>query len=162
VFLGAWIYVNKMGGFTLVASETAPLAGAWPFPVYDVAFCAAVVAFGVAIWALSSPEGRQHLERGAWLLFMILATFQISYWGAYGPLKTPVIGFPWGTLIEVGVGLVAFYWGVLSGFTTSELREIVTAQGQQPDTGSLELLPVSVPPPRPPWQRGHGRPQASG
>lgn len=126
VFLGAWIYINKMGGYTLASSSgSLPLPGSWSWPVYDAAFCAAVVAFCAALWLLSDADGRRQVQRTAWLVGLILATFQVSYYGEYGPLKAATIGFPWSTLIEVGVGLVAYYAGVLSGFFTEELRAIV-------------------------------------
>lgn len=61
-------------------------------------------------------------------MWLLLATFPLSYWGAYGPTKAPFLGgFPWDTLIEVGIGLVAFAWGVRSGFETDQIREILDA-----------------------------------
>src|ERR1051326_1195258 len=125
VFLAVWIFINKMGGYTLAsATGPLPLKGSWTWPAYDVAFCAATIAFCVVLWLLSSADGRRHILRTAWLVGLILATFQVSYYGEYGPLKSPVIAFPWGTLIEVGVGLIAFAAGVARGFLTHGLKEV--------------------------------------
>ncbi|MGH3321636.1 MAG: APC family permease [Streptosporangiaceae bacterium] len=124
VFLGAWIYVNDRGGWVLTASGSQR-PGSWPFPVYDIAFSAAVVFFCAALWVLSKAEGRRHIERTGWLIWLILATFPLSYYGFYGPLDHAPIGFPWGTLIEIGIGLVGYAWGVRSGFATDEIRSIV-------------------------------------
>ncbi len=121
VFLGAWIYINMRGGWTLTISG-GRRAGSWSFPMYDIAFSAAVVFFCVALWALSNREGRLHVRNTAWLIWLLLATFPLSYWGNYGP--APHLRFPWDTLVEVGVGLVTFYWGVASGFLTQEMREL--------------------------------------
>jgi len=127
VFLGAWIYVNDAGGWTL-ATGTKQRGGSWPFWLYDAAFSAAVLFFCVALWLLSNREGRLHVQRSAWLVWLLLATFPLSYWGAYGPTSSPALGgFPWDTLIEVGVGLVALAWGVRSGFRTEEIGAIVDA-----------------------------------
>ncbi|HZU18165.1 MAG TPA: APC family permease [Candidatus Dormibacteraeota bacterium] len=140
VFLAAWIYVNHMGGWTLNAGSKV-LPGSWSFPIYDVAFSAAVLFFCIGLWALCNQEGRRHVQRSAWLIFLILATFPLSYWGEYGPLPNPALGFPWGTLVEVGVGIVAYVWGAFSGFATEELKEIVSAAGQRIGSGPLPLAP---------------------
>ena len=126
VFLGAWIYVSRMGGWVLTIG-TGQRPGSWSFPVYDVAFSAAVVFFCVALWALSSAEGRRHIRSTAWVIFLLLATFPLVYYGFYGPLKQPAIAFPWATLIEIGIAVITYVWGVRSGFATEEIRSIVRA-----------------------------------
>lgn len=123
VFLGGWVYLNRMGGYVFV--PTPPSPGSWPFGVYDIALSAAVIFFCACIWLLGNAEARMHITRGLWFIWMLLAVLPLSYYGQFGTLKTPVIPFPWDTLIAVGIGLVAYYWGVLSGFYTDELREIV-------------------------------------
>jgi amino acid transporter len=127
VFLGAWIYVNDRGGWTL-ATGTDQRGGSWPFWLYDVAFSAAVLFFCGGLWLLASREGRLHVQRSAWLVWLLLATFPLSYWGQYGPTKAPLLGgFPWDTLIEAAVGLAAFAWGARSGFETDGIAGIVAA-----------------------------------
>ncbi|MBO0770812.1 MAG: APC family permease, partial [Actinobacteria bacterium] len=123
VFLGAWVYLQRMGGWVFVA--TPPASGAWPFGIYDIAMSADVVFFCVALWALSSKECRRHVERTAWLIWLLLALFPLSFYGQFGPLTSPPVPFPWATLIAVGVGLVAYYGGVVSGFQTDEIRDII-------------------------------------
>lgn len=130
VFLGAWVYLQRMGGWVFVA--TPPASGAWRFGIYDIAMSADVVFFCVALWALSSKECRRHVERTAWLIWLLLALFPLSFYGQFGPLTSPPLPFPWATLIAVGVGLVAYYWGVVSGFQTDEIRDIIERhRGQQ-------------------------------
>jgi amino acid transporter len=124
VFLGAWIYINVMGGWTMRPSGIQA-AGSWSFPVYDIALSAAVLFFCVALWAASTAEGRHHIVRTAWLIWMLLATLPVSYYGEYGPLAHPLLVFPYGTLVEVGVGIITYYWGVSSGFLTEEVKEII-------------------------------------
>lgn len=130
VYLAAWIYIQIMGGWMFRIAP--PAADAWGFIVYFAAQCADVLFFCAALWLLSSREGRKHVAHGMWLVVTLLAMLPVSYYTEYGPEKTPALGFPWGTLIAVGIGLVAFAWGVLSGFNTDELQEIVAAAEAQP------------------------------
>jgi hypothetical protein len=150
VFLLSWLYVNHMGGWTLSTAKSAP-AGSWPYPIYDIAFSADVVFFLAALWVASSSKGRLHIQNGLWLVFLLLASFPLSYYGFLGPLKTPAIGFPWDTLIEVGIGLVAYVWGAFSGFATDDMKEIVRAAGEEVGDRPLGLLPrmPGAPPSRP-------------
>lgn len=123
VFLGGLVYLERMGGWVLVPNP--PSASRWSFGVYDGALSAAVVFFCLGLWLLSSKECRYHVQRTAWLIWMMLALFPASYFGAFGPLKHPPLPFPWMTLVVVGIGLVAYYWAVASGFYTEQLRDIV-------------------------------------
>lgn len=123
VFLGAFVYVAVGGGWVLTTGG-AQRAGGWAFGVYDGAFSAAVLFFAVAMWLSSSAEGRMHIQRSAWLLWLLLATFPLSYFGFYGPLSPSPIAFPYGMLIEIGIGVVAFAWGVRSGWLTDEMADI--------------------------------------
>lgn len=130
VFFVAWIFINRAGGWVLTATgEQAP--GSWSFPLYCSVFSAAVVAFCVALWALSNEEGRHHVAATGWLVFLLLATFPMVYYGFYGPLQDPPLAFPWATVAELGVGAIAYFWGVRSGFETEEVRAIVAESGEQ-------------------------------
>lgn len=138
VFLVAWVFINYEGGWVLRVK--APAAGAWSFGLYDITLSACVVFFCVAMWALSNAEGRKHIQNTAWLFWMLLAMFPLEYFTkTVGPLKSPPFAFQWGTLIAVGVALVAYYWGVASGFMTDELQEIVDSAG-----GAAQAAPVGA------------------
>lgn len=140
VFLGALVYVNRLGGWVFVTNPPSP--GSWSFPAYDIGMSADVIFFCVVLWLIGNKELRFHIERTGWLIWLILAMFPLSHYGQFGPLDNPPVGFPWGSLIAVGVGLVAYYWGVYSGFATDEIRDIVErqkgeqAQREQIPTGS--------------------------
>lgn len=140
VYLGGLVYVNRMGGWVFVPNP--PSKGAWPFGLYDATMSACVVFFCVVLWLLGSKEARRHIEHTGWLVWLVLAMFPLSYYGQYGPGQDVV--FPWGSLIAVGVGLVAYYWGVNSGFATDEIRDIVAqyqAAGAAQPTGEHEPYP---------------------
>ncbi|MER6424755.1 APC family permease [Streptomyces sp. NPDC001137] len=125
VYLALWIYVTDRGGWFL-APGTEPADGSWSFAVYCAASTAVVVAYVATVWWLADVEGRQHTRSGFWLVFLLLATLPVSYVGEFGPVKD--LAFPVGTLIELGVALVAYYWGVASGFATDELHEQVAVE----------------------------------
>lgn len=126
VFFAAWVYINVDGGWVLRVNP--PVKGAWGFGTYDAALSADVLFFCVVLWVLSNPVGRWHVQRTAWFVIMLLCVLPLSYYGAFGiDTKNPSIAFPWDTLIALGIGIVAYYAGVASGFNTEELREIVDA-----------------------------------
>jgi amino acid transporter len=141
VFAVVWVLICHFGGWVLTASGSVA-AGAWSFGLYDILFSAAVVAFCAVTWLLCNAEGRHHVLRGFWFVFMILAVYPLSFFGAFGGecptgispsggscLAAPSIGFPYDTLIAVGIGLVAYILGLLSGFETDEMKGIVAASG---------------------------------
>src|SRR5579875_348002 len=131
VYLGAWIYIQDMGGWLLRVSP--PAKGSWGFGAYDIAQSADILFFCAAMWLLANSGGRKHMTRGMWLVITLLAIYPLSYYGQFGALKTPAIAFPWDTLIAVGVGIVAYYWAVVSGFNTEELQELTS--NAEPATG---------------------------
>jgi amino acid transporter len=150
VFVIIFVGINHFGGWVLTTQTTTPVKGSWPWPLYYVAFAAAVVAFSAVLWALSNAEGKHHIQRSAWVIVMLLATLALSYWGDFGPLAKPVIGFPWADLIEVGIGLVCYYWGVFSGIETDELKEITSiGVGAQVPITEEEESAAAAPAPQP-------------
>lgn len=123
VFLGVWIYIAAKGGWVLRLSP--PVHGSWTFGTYYVAFAAAVVLVATATWLLSNAEGRKQIDSSWWFIFLCLALFLLSYYGDYGVnTKNPVVHFPYADLLAAGIGLVAFFWAVHSGFETEELKDV--------------------------------------
>ncbi len=123
VFLALWIWIAYAGGWVLT-STGSQRPGSWSFATYDIAFSAVLIAFCVILWALCTSEGRKHVAASAWLLWLVLATIPIVHFGFYGPLDNPPLPFPWATIIEVALGITAYAWGVRSGFSTEEMRQI--------------------------------------
>ncbi len=131
VFAVVWIVVNKLGGWVLTVGSTAA-PGSVSFSVFFVMWAGSLIAFTIILWVLSSPRGRFHIERSAWLLFLLIATYLVSYLGEYGPLASPALRFPVSDLLEVGIGLVGYYWATASGFVTEELGEITGQPVEEP------------------------------
>jgi amino acid transporter len=126
VFLAAWIFIAARGGWVLRAAPQ-PVPGSWTFGTYFLAVTGAVVLVTVAAWMLSNEDGRQHIAKSWWLIFLVLSMFLLSYYGSLGPLKNPTVHFPWDYLIVAGIGLASFFWAVSSGFETEELKELHVA-----------------------------------
>lgn len=127
LFLAAWISINKIGGWVL-STGTHAAAGSVSFPVYYILFAGAVIVFTAITWAASNPVGRTHIRQSIWLIALVLATLLLAYFSEYGPLTHPPLTFPVSDLIEVAIGLAAYYWGVTSGFATEDLQAILQAE----------------------------------
>jgi amino acid transporter len=137
VFLGIWVYIAAKGGWVLRAAPQ-PVKGSWTFGTYYVAFAAAVILVTAASWLLSNAEGRKHVEKSWWFIFLVLTLFLLSYYGSLGfrAGHNPTVHFPWDYLIVAGIALVSFFWAVASGFETEELKELqLTMSGGRPHGG---------------------------
>lgn len=134
VFLAAWVFVNHIGGWFLATGKT-PTANSVSFGVYIALFSGTVIAAVVATWGFSNDVGRRQVQSAAWLIVMLLATLSLVYFSEYGPLSSPAMRFPYPDLIEAGMGIAFYVWGVKSGYSTREMDEIVRTQG-------VDVLPV--------------------
>jgi amino acid transporter len=114
VFFVVWIFVANRGGWVM-APPSGQRPDHWPIGWYLTAFWVVPLAYAAAIWLLSNKRGRTDVIRSVWLLLMMTATVTLSYFGEYGP-RAHKLGFPWGTLIEIGIGLAVYYWAVASGY----------------------------------------------
>lgn len=128
VFWGGWFYLNDECGWVL--RTVVPAKGSWGFGTYDVALSAAIIFYCVGLWFICNATGRKHIARTAWLIWMLLGIFPLEYYTkSVGGATSEPLQFQYGTLIAVGIGIVAYYWGVASGFLTDELQEIINAEG---------------------------------
>lgn len=143
-FLVVWVLTQIWGGWIL-AAPTKPLSAHPPFGLYEGAMAVEVAAFTVLCYVLSEPRGRTEVWRSAWLEFLILGVFALSYFGAYGPLAKPAVAFPWDSLLAVGLGLVVYFWGTASGFLT-EVVEAVNLRGSGV-VGDADEQALTAPPP---------------
>lgn len=124
VFLVAWVATAVYGHWVPEAGSRT-LAQHPSFPTLFLLMVVEVVGFTVALWLGSTAEGRHAINRTWWLLFLIFALLGLSYYGGFGPLAKPKIDFPLDTIPALAIGLVAYYWGVMSGYVTDEMRMIV-------------------------------------
>ncbi len=129
VFLVLWIIVQRWGQWALVAS---PLTLAHPaFPVFYFTTIILVAGFTGALYYLCNAEGRQAVSSTWWLIYLLLAVYGISYYGAYGPAallnpsKPSGLPFPADLLVVIMVGLLSYGWAIHSGYETEEIKAIV-------------------------------------
>ncbi|MGH3253827.1 MAG: APC family permease [Streptosporangiaceae bacterium] len=138
VYLGTWCYIQWGGGWLL--RVTPPASSAWSFPTYFGAQAGDVAFFCLCLWLLSGKTGRMHTRAGLWFIAAMWGLLPVSYYGYFGPEKVPAFAFPWGTLIALGIGLIAFGLALLSGFYTDELKAIVEATvGPKPPPGTAAV-----------------------
>lgn len=151
VFLVLWIIVQRWGQWVLVAVPTAVTHPA--FPVYYFFTILLVGGFTGVLYYLCNAEGRKAVSSSWWLIYFLLAVFGVSYYGSFGPLKTPGIPFPGDLLVVIMVGLVAYGWAIHSGYETEEIMSIVASGSGV--VGSDPPAPVAPPPATPAPGFGH-------
>lgn len=126
VFLVAWVLTQAWGGWVL-APSSKPLADHPAILAYFALMAVEVIVFALVLRFAGSPAARQAVDRTWWFIFLVGASLVLSYYGAFGPLKTPTIAFPYDQIVAIVIGLVAFAWGVASGYATDEIREILAS-----------------------------------
>lgn len=132
VFLVLWLYVAIASGWVLntdLVEDVANGADMWGFWTYFTWFAVLVIGYFVALWVMSSAEGRKHVNGTWWLIWLMLASMLVAYFSFYGPYREDAaLLFPWGTIVEIGVGIVAYIIGVNTGFETEDIKQIVKAE----------------------------------
>lgn len=132
VFLILWVYMAVDSGWASFTGVPGAAPGAWSFAAFYTTFCVLVLGYAAVLWLMSNAEGRQHVNATWWLLALALATMLVTYVSAFGPSNAKtLLAFPWGTVVEIGVGIVTFFWGVASGFETDEIKQIVQAYADE-------------------------------
>ncbi len=132
IFLVLFIYVAAASGWVLnpnlqeAVTSHAPM---WSFSTYYLSFSGLVIGYFVALWFVSNKEGRKHVNATWWLVWLMLISVLIAYFSFYGPYRdaAPII-FPWGSVIELGAAIIAYYIGVKTGFESDEIKAIVKAE----------------------------------
>jgi len=133
LFLAAWILLMHWGHWVLSpAATTHPTDVKFhaPFLLWYLLIAVSVYAFTALCWVFGTKEGRHLITRSLWLITYILAEVFLSYYGGFGVTThiPKLLTFPIDTIWALLIGLVCFYWAVLSGYETDEIRGI-TASG---------------------------------
>jgi len=74
------------------------------------------------------PEYKKALGASYWLIVLMFATYLISFIGAFGPLSSPLIPFPYDNIVEIVIGLIIFYWAIRVSYRTEELEKVLKQQ----------------------------------
>lgn len=114
-FVVVWVLTQYFG---------APGRDSLNIVVYVALTAVEVVIFAVATWLVINRDGRKEIRASWWAIFLQLALYILSYYGAYGPQHHPAMPFPWDSLIAVVIGLISYYWAVATGYLTDEARTI--------------------------------------
>ena len=54
----------------------------------------------------------------------LLLGLVVSAIGQYGPMQSPMLGFPVDSPDALAVGVAAYYWAIATGFCTPEITEL--------------------------------------
>ncbi|MGI9048235.1 MAG: APC family permease [Rubrobacteraceae bacterium] len=119
-----------------------------PFLAYFFLSLAEVLVFIGVVYVVSNAEGKREVNAAWWVIFMTFALFLLAYYGSYNTdifKDNAPIAFPWDNLIAVAIGLVAYYWGVASGFETEDIKDIkATGSGLVPEAEEEEELNLAT------------------
>ena len=118
-----------------------------PFLLYFILSLVEVLAFTGAVYLVTSDEGKREVNAVWWVYFMTFALFLLSYYGSYNSdvFENPPITFPWDNLIAAVIGVIAYYWGVASGYETEDIKDIkATGSGFVPKEEEEEELNLAT------------------
>ncbi|WP_238523608.1 APC family permease [Acidilobus saccharovorans] len=91
-------------------------------------------AVGLTEWLKGemNEEGRAHTNAGYWVLAVLFGAYTLSWLGQYGPFTSPIIPFPWDTVVTALVALALFFYSVYSGIFTRDLDAVLRELGVAP------------------------------
>ena len=93
------------------------------FVSYIVIMAAATVGFTLylASTAKDRDTAMKHVRAGWWVVATIFSAFVLSFLGSFSVFQTPIIPFPWDTIIAALVALGLYLYGSYSGILTEDL-----------------------------------------
>jgi len=74
-----------------------------------------------AVYASSDYKGRLHIKSGLWVFGLLISAYALSFLGSYGVLESPLLPFPFDTILAVITSILLFWWAASSGIPTDEL-----------------------------------------
>lgn len=93
------------------------------FVSYVVIMIAMVV--GLTLYMASTTKDREtamkHIGAGWWVVATIFSAYVLSFLGSFSIFQTPIIPFPWDTVIAALVALGLYLYGSYSGIFTEDL-----------------------------------------
>ncbi|MFP3283502.1 MAG: amino acid permease, partial [Nitrososphaeria archaeon] len=66
-----------------------------------------------------------------WYVVMLFSLIVLSYVGQFGVFSSPLIPFPWDTVIAAIIAVAIFAWSVRSGLETRDLRAAIKATSEE-------------------------------
>jgi amino acid transporter len=132
------LYNGIVAPYNATSGAGLPLSMAyvWPMVAYVVIMAALTAAALYVARASVDEEGRSHIGSGLWYVVMLFSLIVLSYVGQFGVFSSPLIPFPWDTVIAAIVALAIFAWSVRSGLETKDLRAAIKATSEESETPS--------------------------
>ena len=116
---------EKLGGLLLAPS----------YVLYFTAFWLITLAMvvGLTLWLSAGlgEEQKNHIKAGWWIVAVIFTVLPLSFFGQFGVFKTPIIPFPWDTIIAILIGLAIHIYGARSAFMTEDLKTALQRTRQE-------------------------------
>jgi amino acid transporter len=99
-------------------------------PIHIIDFVAYVIVMaaltiGLTLYVASTAKDREnamkHVRAGWWVVATIFSALILSFLGSFSVFETPIIPFPWDTVVAALVALVLYLYGSYSGILTEDL-----------------------------------------
>jgi amino acid transporter len=96
----------------------------WPYTAYALI----AIIIGLVLYTIGKARGLYSIgdvRHGVWIIVYSAVMIVLSYLGSFG---VDYIKFPLDMVFVILASLVAFYWGVRSGYKTEELKELLAQE----------------------------------
>ena len=99
-------------------------------PIHIIDFVAYVIVMaaltiGLTLYVASTAKDREnamkHVRAGWWVVATIFSALVLSFLGSFSVFETPIIPFPWDTVIAALAALALYLYGSYSGILTEDL-----------------------------------------
>jgi steroid 5-alpha reductase family enzyme len=93
----------------------------WPYTAYALI----AIIIGLVLYTIGKARGLYSIgdvRHGVWIVVYSAVMIVLSYLGSFG---INYIKFPLDLILVILASLIAFYWGVRSGYKTQELKELL-------------------------------------
>ena len=121
-----WIIIGLLSWFGYVYTVSSP--NILDFAIYWVLLFATILGTFFVLSTKIKPEYKKALGASYWLIVLMFATYLISFIGAFGPLSSPLIPFPYDNIVEIVIGLIIYYWAIRVSYRTEELEKVLKQQ----------------------------------
>jgi amino acid transporter len=98
----------------------------WPY----TAFALIAIIIGLAFYSIGKSRGVYPIgdvKHGIWIVVYSAVMIVLSYLGSFG---INYIAFPLDMILVIVASLLAFHWGIRSGYKTEELKELLAHEAR--------------------------------